>query len=289
MATRGQGWDCVSLRLMTGERQIPLLTPEELSLHFLIIRFLWICGVTVLIHHSLHTSAHLLCRCFPVSILGPSPKRSLFCPSRKQRRWVLHARFKNLAIYPSAVLNRKQALRYTAQSPPFFTASGLAQPLEPREGAFLSTRTGKRAGWQLGVTEPSRTPHNPTAPPTARPSARTAGRRGPRHSPCRERSAGGGTGVPSTNQKRWRARQVLRLAPNGWKRRLAGSDSNGRRAQRVRLLVSVETGRPGRVHGTGARRARAVPRHPAGEWTPAGPAPARSPAHPYLVPGGASP
>lgn len=91
---------------------------------------------------------------------------------------------------------------------------------------------------------------------------------GPR--PFAPPAAGGGEerGGPSRfrcQSRAVQARHVPPLPPNRRRRHLSGSDSNGRRARCVRLPVSVETGRPGRVHGVAARRPRALPRHPAGE------------------------
>lgn len=111
---------------------------------------------------------------------------------------------------------------------------------------------------------------------------------GPR--PSARPGVGGGPPRFHRQSRAAQARHVRPLPPNRRRRHLSGSDSNGRRARRVRLLVSVETGRPGRLHGAAARRPRALPRHPAGEC-PTGlecPVPAFVPCVASCRPGAAS-
>jgi len=78
---------------------------------------------------------------------------------------------------------------------------------------------------------------------------------------CSPPPAGAGPEAPLANERRRWSHHVP-PPPNRRRRRVSSPDSNGRRA---RLPVSVETARPGRVHGAEGCRPRALPRHPAGE------------------------
>lgn len=105
------------------------------------------------------------------------------------------------------------------------------------------------------------------APGPPRPGSRAGG--GPRCPDGLPRRRGGPEASPA-NQRGGGAqtRHVPSTPPNKRRRRPSGPDSNGRRARRVRLPVSVETVSLGRVHGAEDGRPRSLPCHPPGECYP---------------------
>lgn len=124
--------------------------------------------------------------------------------------------------------------------------------------------------WGRGAepARPARGQRHPRPPLAAQGPGRRAERGGGQRGAALCATCFGGRGGSAGPSRQWRAsrpRHVPPPPPNRRRPYLSGPDSNGRRVRRVRLAVSVETARPGRVHGAEARRPRALPRHPAGE------------------------